>query len=382
MNVIQVNRSSIRTIAGKAGRGMLIAFAIILAVILILAGALLVMSPGKPAPILGADGKALAGSISEKTFITVNGVRQGMFIQSKDVTLPVLLILHGGMPEYFLTDKYPTGLEDTFTLVWWEQRGSGISFSANISPETMTAEQMTADTIEVTNYLRSRFQQDKIYLMGHSGGSFIGIQAAARAPELYEAYIGEAQMANQLLSEKLAYDEMLQQFRANGNSQMVRSLEAAPVTMEVGTPAAYRAVRDQAMHSLGIGTTHDMDSVITGILLPSWFSQNYTFVEKVNMWRGKAQAGISILWDTMIKTDLSQHVTEFQIPIYFFSGVYDYTCNYSLAKDYFEKIKAPVKGFYTFEQSAHSPVFEEPAKVQKIMREDVLTGTNHLADGN
>ncbi len=286
------------------------------------------------------------------------------------------------MPEYFLTEKYPTGLEDYFTLVWWEQRGSGISYNANIPPETMTTEQMIADTLAVTNYLRSRFHQDKIFLMGHSGGSFIGIQAAAQAPELYEAYIGQAQMSNQLQSEKLAYDYMLQQFKANGNSQMVRSLEAAPVTLEGGTPTAYRALRDQAMHSLGIGTTHDMHSVITGIFLPSWQSRDYTFTEKVNLWRGKAQAGISVLWDTMIETDLSQQATEFQIPIYFFSGVYDYTCNYSLARDYFEKIKAPVKGFYSFEQSAHSPVFEEPQKVQQIMREDVLRGTNRLADGN
>jgi pimeloyl-ACP methyl ester carboxylesterase len=286
------------------------------------------------------------------------------------------------MPEFILTEQYPTGLEDTFTLVWWEQRGSGISYNANIPSETMTAEQMIADTIAVTHYLRSRFHQDKIYLMGHSGGSFIGIQAAARSPELYDAYIGQAQMANQLKSEKLAYDYMVQQFKVNGNSQMLRQLEAAPVTLEGGTPAAYRAVRDQAMHSLGIGTTHDMNSVITGIFLPSWLSRDYTFAEKVNLWRGKAQAGISILWKTMIKTDLSQQVTEFQIPIYFFSGIHDYTCNYSLAKEYFEKIKAPVKGFYTFDQSAHSPVFEEPQKVQQIFREDVLKGRYRLSDGN
>jgi len=187
-------------------------------------------------------------------------------------------------------------------------------------------------------------------------------------------------MANQLLSEKLAYDYMLQQFNANGNSAMVRKLEAAPVTLEGGTPAAYRALRDPAMHSLGIGTTHDMPSIITGIFLPSWQSRDYTLSEKVNLWRGKAQTGIAVLWNTMIKTDLSQQVTEFQIPIYFFSGVYDYTCNYGLARDYFEKIQAAVKGFYSFEQSAHSPLFEEPAKAQKIMYEDVLAGTNSLAD--
>lgn len=359
---------------------MLIIISILLACVLILPGALLVLSPGKPNPIVDKNGSPIPGSISEKIFVDINGVRQGMFIQGKDAKNPVLLVLHGGMPEYFLTEKYPTGLEDYFTVVWWEQRGSGLSYQPNIPRETKTAKQMIANTLAVTNYLRQRFGKDKIYLMGHSGGSFLGIQAAAQAPELYYAYIGEAQMSNQLKSEKLAYDYMLQQYKANGNIGMVRKLEASPVTMESGVPAAYQMVRDDAMHMFGIGTIHTMTSVVTGLLLPSWQSRQYSLSEKFNLWRGKAESGIAMLWDTMTVTDLSQQVTEFTIPIYFLEGIYDYTCNYRLAKEYFEKIKAPVKGFYTFEQSAHSPVFEEPEKVQKILREDVMAGTNRLAD--
>jgi pimeloyl-ACP methyl ester carboxylesterase len=359
---------------------MWIVFSILLACILILVGVLMMWSPGKLVPFVDENGKPLAGSISEKIFVTINGVRQGMFIKSKDAAHPVLLYLHGGMPDYFLTRRYPTGLEDYFTVVWWEQRGSGISFSAEISPETMTLEQMISDTLELTNYLCRRFGKEKIYLMGHSGGSFIGIQAAARAPELYYAYIGVAQMADQLKSERLAYEYMLEQFKKNGNVNMVRSLEAALVTLTGGTPAAYVALRDGAMHSLGIGTTHDMKSVITGIFLPSWTCRAYTFIEKINMWRGKSRAGVSIVWKDMLATDLAKQAPEFAIPIYFFEGIYDYTCSYTEAKSYFESLKAPLKGFYTFDRSAHSPIFEEPEKVHKILQEDVLAGKNDLAD--
>ena len=193
---------------------MWMVISIVMAGMLLLAGVLLALSPGKPQPFVDETGKPLAGSISEKVFVDINGVKQGMFIQSKDASHPVLLYLHGGMPDYFLTQKYPTGLEDLFTVVWWEQRGSGISYSPDIPTESITQEQLIADTLALTNYLRERFQQDKIYLMGHSGGTFIGIQAAAQAPELYHAYIGVAQMANQLESEKLAYDYMLQEFKA------------------------------------------------------------------------------------------------------------------------------------------------------------------------
>ena len=376
---IQKN-STIKSYAGKVAHVMLLIFSVFVASVFILVIVLQLMSPGKPQPFLDENGDPLAGSISEKVFINVNGVEQGMFIKSKNADNPVLLILHGGMPVYFLTEKYPTGLEDVFTVVWWEQRGSGISYHADIPRETMTAEQMISDTLAVTNYLRDRFGQEKIYLMGHSGGTFIGIQAAAQAPELYHAYIGLSQMKNQLKSEMLAYDYMLAQFKQNGNTKMAQKLEAAPVTLEGGVPDAYRQVRDVAMHSLGVGTTRDMDSVITDIFLPSLTSHDYTLLEKLNMWRGKSQSGISTMWNEMVITDLAEKVPELELPVYFFEGIYDYTCSYTEAKAYFETLNAPIKGFYTFEQSAHTPVFEEPEKALQIMQVDVLSGTNSLAD--
>ncbi len=376
----KIKRLSIKPFVRKVMGIMLTIPAVLLVCVFILVGVLLACSPGNPEPFLDENGRLLEGSISEKVFVNINGVEQGMFIMSKDATHPVLLYLHGGMPDYFLTQQYPTGLEDYFTVVWWEQRGSGLSYNTDIPPETITVEQMISDTLEVTNYLRHRFGQEKIYLMGHSGGTFIGIQAAARAPELYYAYIGVAQMSNQLKSERLAYEYMLQQFRENGNTEMVQKLEEAPVTMTDGTPDAYLALRDGAMHSLGIGTTHDMNSVITGIFFPSLTFRGYTLLEKINMWRGKSQSGVSPLWDTMLSTDLTITVPELDIPVYFFEGVYDFTCSYTEAKSNFEILRAPLKGFYTFEQSAHSPLFEEPEKMLRILLEDVLAGTNNLAD--
>ena len=375
-----IKKRSLPSFAPKAGRMVLIILSLLLACIPMLVGILLLLSRGKPKSFVDENKRPLAGSISEKVFVTINGVEQGMFIKSKDDKHPVLLYLHGGMPDYFLTQRYPTGLEDTFTVAWWEQRGSGLSYSPDIPPETMTVEQFISDTLEVTHYLRHRFGKEKIYLMGHSGGTFIGIRAAAQAPELYNAYIGVAQMSYQLKSEKLAYEYMLQQFKENGNRAMVRRLEAAPVTMRDGTPHAYLALRDKAMHRLGIGTMHDMKSVITGLFLPSLTSPEYTLREKVNLWRGKFRSGVGYLWDTMLATDLSKQVPELDLPVYFFHGIYDYTCSYTEAKSYFEKLKAPVKGFYTFDQSAHSPMFEEPEKTLKILQEDVLVGANSFAD--
>lgn len=352
--------------------------ALVLGLILILSLVLFIYSPGKPDPFLDDNGKPLDSSISEKIFLKIGGIRQGLFIKSKNPGNPVLLYLHGGIPDYFLTHKYPAGLEDYFTVVWWEQRGFGLSYSTTIPKETMNLDQMISDTREVTNYLRTRFGQEKIYLMGRSGGTFIGIQAAARAPELYHTYIGLGQMSDHLKSERMAYEYMLKEYRKQGNRKMVQKLEASPVTDSI--PYGYLKLRDQAMHCLGIGTTHNMNSIVTGLFIPSLTFREYTLKEKFNLWRGKTQSGVHPLWNEMIATDLTIQVNKIEIPVYFFHGIYDYTVSYPLAKSYLEELQAPLKGFYTFEKSAHSPLFEEPERIRQILKNDVLAGKNELAD--
>jgi pimeloyl-ACP methyl ester carboxylesterase len=361
---------------------MLIAFALVVVCVFGAVGVLWVLSTGAPTPFRDQNGKTLAGSISEKLHVNINGVAQGMFIRGKDKTKPVLLFLHGGpgMPEFAISQNYPAVLENYFVVCWWEQRGSGLSFSTDIPQGTLTEEQLVSDTVAVTNYLRARFGQDKIYLMAHSGGTFFGIQAAARAPELYHAYIGVAQISRQLDSEKLAYKYMIEQFRAAGNSAMVAKLEKIPLPEMQTMPAAYRALRDEAMHSLGIGTTHAMTSVVSGIFMPIMLSRVYTLGEKINIWRGKWSAASTNMWNDLLATDVTTMVPKLDIPVYFMSGIYDYTVSYALAKDYFEKLQAPMKGFYTFQHSAHSPLFEEPENMAQILLQDVLTRKNTLAD--
>ncbi|HEU4540914.1 MAG TPA: alpha/beta fold hydrolase [Jiangellaceae bacterium] len=373
--------ASPRTVALRAGRVMLIAIS---TGALAVTGLILWWSSGEARPFLGRDGKPLPGSISDKIRVEINGVEQGMFIRGMDVHNPVLLLVHGGpgMPDYFLREDHPTRLEEHFTVAWWDQRGAGLSYDHRIPRSMMTVAQFVADTLAVTDYLRERFGQDKIYLLGHSWGSFIGIQAAQRAPERFHAYIGMAQMAHQLKSETLAYDYMLREYKHRGDEKMVQALEEAPVTMEGGAPQGYRRLRDKAMHRVGIGTMHNMDSVITGLFLPSLRFPEYTVAEKIALWRGKAFSKSTDLFDIALQTDLADVVPELQVPVYFLEGAYDYTCNYDLAREYFRSLKAPVKGFYTFEESAHSPVFEEPDKASQILAQDVLAATNTLADSH
>jgi pimeloyl-ACP methyl ester carboxylesterase len=135
-------------------------------------------------------------------------------------------------------------------------------------------------------------------------------------------------------------------------------------------------IRDQAMHELGIGTMRNMKSLEIGIALPIMLCKAYTVKEKFNIWKSKISfIRKTVLADQVLSTDLTTEITELEVPICFFSGIYDLTVNHDLSKAYLSKLSAPEKAFYTFENSAHSPIFEEPEKVVDIIKTDILRGT-------
>jgi pimeloyl-ACP methyl ester carboxylesterase len=368
----------------KGKKKMWIILASIVFCFVVLGCIVLPPSLGKTKPFQDAACKTLFGSISEKRFVEMNGTSLGMFIMAKDESKPVLLFLGGGpgIPEYFLEQSYPTGLENEFVVCYLEYRGTSLSYRSDISPETMTTGQYIADVVEVTNYLRNRFGQDKIYLLGHSFGTYIGLQTASQHPELYHAYIAMAQITNQVESEKTAYSYMLEQYQAAGNTKMVKKFADQPILTSDEAYDRYltSSLRDTAMHELGVGTMRDMDSVITGIFLPSLRCGVYTPAERINIWRGKAFAQVGPVAVDSRHFNASEAVPTLDIPIYFLAGAYDYTCCYTLQKAYYEQIQAPLKGFYTFENSAHSPLFEEPEKAVGILARDVLAGVTARAD--
>jgi pimeloyl-ACP methyl ester carboxylesterase len=124
-----------------------------------------------------------------------------------------------------------------------------------------------------------------------------------------------------------------------------------------------------------------MRTVITGIFLPVWRMRAYTVMDKINVWRGKLWSR-PFFWEDLLRDDLAARLTDFDLPVYFFLGRYDYTANPDLSRAYFDRINAPVRGLYTFENSAHSPLFEEPGRATEILLNDMLLGTSTLADAD
>lgn len=348
---------------------------------------LLLISPGKPAAFSDENENFLKGSISEKTFVTIGGVKQGMLIRSKNTGNPVLLFVHGGpgFPNYFLFEKYNPGLEDYFTVCYWEQRGGGLSYSSEVSIESMTLEQFTSDAIEVTNYLRERFEKDKIYIMAWSGGTTISLPAVSKAPELFQAYIAMAQITRQPESEKIACQFMVKHY-TNVNKQ--KPLKALQKFNNLATESDLisffnSGTRDKLMHELGIGTMRNMKSVFKDIFLPVWTCRAYTLKEKYIIWKSKLIfLPKTNLKTQALKTDFSEAYPEINVPVYFMCGKYDLTVNIDLTKDYYNRLHAPMKRFYTFKNSAHGPLFEEPERFRQILEKNILMADVSLADSN
>jgi len=343
---------------------------------------LVIVSPGKPGSCPVNDS---GRSMCEKTFVRIGGIRQGMFIRGADTANPVLLFVHGGpsFSEYFLVEKYPTGLEDHFTVCYWDQRGGGLSISQEVTRENLTLEQLASDMIEVTNYLRNRFGQEKIYIMAHSGGTVFAIRAVAENPHLFHAYVGIAQITRQTESEKRAWKYMFDNYSSTGNKRMADQLAKFPVTEDdsLVLPFFKSVLRDKLMHELGIGTMRNMKSIMTGVFYPVWLCRAYTIREKINIWRSKFSfVNKSGLKAEVLAVDMSEEVPALEVPAYFFSGRYDLTVNRELSEEYFNNLECPVKRFYTFENSAHSPMFEEPGRFLGIMVSDVLKGATDISD--
>ena len=317
----------------------------------------------------------ITNSPTEKCFIEIGGIQQGFFLASENQENPIILFLHGGPgnPELALLYRYISSecLEKYFTVCYWDQRGTGMSFSKSIDPTTMTLEQMIEDTRQITEYLKRRFNKEKIYLMGHSWGSFLGIKTIEKYPENYLAFFGIGQVTNQVESEKLAYDYMLQYAIEINDKSAIRKLQKFnknasdfPTMEYIGT------VRSALTNKYGIGLIRENFStarLIKNIL----FFKGYTLSEKIKLIQGMPFS-IEHLWDYVVSENLFELSISFQVPVYIIHGKYDYLVSYTLSRKYFEIIEAPDKSFFTFEKSAHSPNAEEPEKFVEIVRQIAL----------
>jgi pimeloyl-ACP methyl ester carboxylesterase len=341
--------------------------------LLLLLTALLLMSPGRAVPIAGPDHRPLPGSVSEIRKFRIGGVDQVVIIRGHDRANPVLLFLHGGpgSPEYPFFRMVASDLERKFTVVHWEQRGAGKSFSTKIPPGSMTVGQFVSDTIELAGRLEEMFGQKRIFLLGHSWGAALGMLVVQKRPDLFRAYVGVGQAVSLIDSEKLAYAWVMDQARSRKNAKAAAQLGKIGAPPYPANEFYKKRIEMTWVMKFGGGPIHDTRGMVRTMLSAIATTPEYTLADKVNYFRGNARS-LALMWDQLAEVDLRTQVRSVGIPVFILQGKYDYQVSTPMAEAFLDGLAAPAKRFVLFENSAHGTIFEEPEKFLAIMTNDVI----------
>ena len=296
--------------------------------------------------------------------IRLGGIEQWVSIRGVDRRNPVLVVIHGG-PGYVdmpMSWWFGRGWEEYFTVVYWDQRAAGKTYlltDAEAIRPTLTVERMVADAEELVAWVRKDLKKDKVFVLGHSWGSYPGILIAQRHPQWLHAYIGVGQLSNGPEGERRSWSDTLAVARKAGNAQAVSELEAlAPYApnsapLPIATILAERKWVARLGGTMAYRADNDADSDLADL------SPDYTDEESRRIWDGNRFA-TPILLPQILSRDLA--VQELKVPLIVLAGRYDTNVDSNAVADWFAKVRAPQKHFVWFEHSAHMPMTEEPGK--------------------
>lgn len=299
--------------------------------------------------------------VYELKSIEIGGIKQWLLIRGRNKDNPILLFLHGGpgSAQISIAKHYFSRLEENFLVVNWDQRGAGLSYSRDIPKETMNVKSFVSDAKELIDYLRKTYNKEKIFLVGHSWGSALGVLTANKYPNLIEAYIGVGQVGDMVELERIAYKYVNDYAHKTNNTKAIEELE------RIGEPPYKDSVKCIKVRSKWTGKFHvriyrdDMKKLVLRMLT----SSEYAFGDVFKLLKG-GNYSVDSMWEEVSKLNLEEQVPELKMPVYFITGRHDYTVPFETSLKYFEKLKAPFKENIWFEDSAHCMPFEEPDKFQ------------------
>ena len=254
--------------------------------------------------------------------------------------------------------EFSSRLEEHFVVVHWDQRGAGKSCSSEVPDESLRLEQYLADTIELVNMLRARFDVEKIYLLGHSWGSVLGVLTVEANPELFHAYVGLGQVVNMRRNEEISYDFVVERASAEGNQEALDAL--------AGIRPPYRSIRDLGTqrqwlgHYRGDYRAGDAMSRMVGLTIRA---PEYTLGDKLSYMPCMLNV-LEHAWKDIQPIDFLRDVDRLEVPVYLFTGRHDYNTAFELVEEWVRTLQAPHLEIVWFEESAHMACLEEPERFQ------------------
>lgn len=297
-------------------------------------------------------------------FVSLGGEKQYVETLSKSNNNPILLFIHGGpgLPETPLLRYFNSELTDAFTLVIWEQRGSGKSFQNNPNPENMTLNQLISDAHELTLLLKKKYNKNKIFLAGYSWGSIIGMNLALKYPDDYIAYIGISQVINMKKGMEISQKWIETKAKSNHDTStlnVLRRLYLKDPTLCKGDFDCFLKQHELLTKYKGTVYNNKIDKEIEKALTAYSDYKNYD-------WNKGLGFSIKHLEKDLFSIDFT-NIKKISIPIFFIQGRHDWNVPSVLVETFFQNISAPSKQIIWFEHSGHGPLEEEAQKFNDIM---------------
>lgn len=291
--------------------------------------------------------------IDEAQFVKIGGIEQWITIRGWDRDNPVLLFVHGGPGD--VTNPWTFALfapwEKLFTVVQWDERGAGRTLRKNgpsIAP-TITVERMVQDGIELSEYLRKHLSKNKIIIVAHSFGTILGLGMVRARPELFSAYVGTGQVADEVKNYSVAYDALVQKAKSSGNQQAIDELSrVGPLPYASG--AGYRVQWKWANAFEGA------DQFLWGTIGLALVAPGYS-VQDINDTGKGEMLSAERLVPQVESSGPKELGLEFSVPIFFIQGAEDFTTPTDLARSYLDSITAPRKAFVTIDGGGHFAIF-------------------------
>lgn len=325
--------------------------------VLVLGFAVLVAQPASTAPVPGP------GGIAELATVRLGGHDQTVMLRGSSDRAPILLYLTGGPGGTDLGAMRLFGeeWESDFLVATWDQRGTGTSYGSLDPTSTLTVDQVVADTVELAQTLRDRFHQDRVYLVGNSYGTLIGVLAAQQRPDLFAAYVGTGQMVDVAETDRMFYADTLDWARRNGDDALTAAL------LSNGPPPYADFYPYEAALRHGHAWHDDPAFDPSGEMPANLFVAEYDLVQKVRALPATADT-FAVLYPQLQELDLLTRAAQLQVPVYVVSGEFEARGRIGPAREWFDALAAPDKQWIELPRSGHRPHFEQPDAFAAVLR--------------
>lgn len=296
--------------------------------------------------------------------VKLNGYKQNFRVMTDDKKNPIILFVHGGpgaCDRYIAIEQQAKNLVHAgYTMVVWDQRGAGKSFSPRIFLDRkLCIEDYIEDAHQLILFLLKEFDQEQIILFGRSWGTVLGSLVCQKYPELIRCYLAQGQFVegcgNEAISWQFAYDEA----KKAGDDDVVAKLEKCKPENGLYPTSLAMGKQRSALSKYGGAHWNDRSGYFTSVVKPFMKNDGYEWYQLPQYAIGGFYLS-SFLWPQVVAHDFMKEIPELKMPVLLTIGRHDYNTPFELAEPWFNQLKAPVKKWVWFEESAHSPVEEEP----------------------